>query len=157
MEFLYLLLFAFNSFGALFLMVIGFTVLEKNRNRGGIFFFIFSIGYGIYQLLSQITEAGFDSFSLKLLNLLTMSGSIVVILTAPLLFFSILYLLNSAYQFKAVHILILIPVIPALITVLILGMIGEYGIFFFTEQNVIFNSLFLASHTLYMTVYITAG
>lgn len=90
------------------------------------------------------------------LYLLTCSGTIIVILTAPFLFFSILYLLDSAYQFKPLHLLVLTPVLPALFSVLILGIMGEYGLFFFAERTVFLDSLFLTFHSLYVTAYITA-
>ncbi len=155
MELLYLLLFAFNSFGAFFLIVTGVTLYRKKKNTGGLIFLIFSVGYGLYQLFIQLSEAGFNSFSSELVNILTMTGSIIVFLTAPLLFFSILLLLDSAYQFKKNHLLLFLPAIPAVSSVLILGAGNNYGSFFFIEQREISNSIFLIFHTLYMTVYVT--
>ncbi len=155
MELFYLLFFSFNSFGALFLIVVGITINIKKKDKGGILFLFFCIGSGIYQLLAIITEAGYEYLSEELINLLATTGAVAAISTAPLFFFSVLFLMDSAYEFKPVHLLTVIPMIPALISAVILGVAGEYGKFFFIEQPVFKNSLFLTFHFIYMTGYIT--
>ncbi|MCP4163730.1 MAG: AraC family transcriptional regulator [Deltaproteobacteria bacterium] len=150
-----MLLFALNSFGALFLIIIGITINIKKKDKGGLLFLIFCIGSGTYQLLAIIAEAGYENLSVELINLLTTSGAVAAITTAPLFFFSVLFLMDSAYEFKPVHLLLVIPMIPALLSAVILGVAGEYGKFFFIEQPVFKNSLFLTFHFIYMTGYIT--
>ncbi|MBN2651138.1 MAG: hypothetical protein JXR63_02050, partial [Spirochaetales bacterium] len=97
-EIIAFLIFGFNSFGILLLLLASLIVLKKRKSLGSILLCLFSIGFGCYQMANQLIEMLYLNGNSPQLQILILIGNLAGIITAPLLYFSIHLLLDKAFK-----------------------------------------------------------